>query len=382
MEEEVDRSHLPHSSETVGGEPAESPDDDRDPLPARPGVTRTIVLLAVGLVLIVVVATLFGPTRIGPWASIRAMARFPFTAGTEAESVEESIVVRMRLPRVILGVLVGGGLAATGAVMQGIFRNPMADPGLVGLSGGASFGAVLMIALAGWKPIFANYAPLLTPLGAFIGGVTSAFLVYRLATIRGRTSMTTLILGGVAIGGMASALTSFVLSLSLPTWEVGRQMVYWLMGGLDAKTWREVMIALPPVALGLWMFRRYARDIDVLSTGEESAMSLGVDVQRVRRRLLIHTSLVAAITVAVAGTIVFVGLLVPHLVRLVIGPSHRPLIVASFLAGGILLVAADLVARAVIAPEEIRIGVVTSMLGGPFFLGLIVRQRSRVEMTG
>ncbi len=286
---------------------------------------------------------------------------------------QEIVLVEVRLPRVVLSLVAGGGLAVAGAVMQGLFRNPMADPGVIGVSGGAAFGAVTALYATG-----AAVAALAVPIAAFAGALGCAMLVYALATTRGHTPVSTLLLAGIAVAGIASAATSFVLSLSLAEWEVGRQMLGWLMGGLEGRSWQHVAMATPIVVLGSAWLLVHARDLDVMLTGEESAMAVGVDVPRVKRTLLVVASLVTAATVAVMGVVGFVGLMVPHIVRLLVGPDHRRLLPISFLAGALFLVWADLAVRA-LPVADLRLGVVTAMTGGPFFLYLLVRHRQRLR---
>lgn len=334
------------------------------------GTTAAIVVL---LVLSVVAAVSLGAVDVsfGRTAAILWHA----IAGTGAgdwPAWQETVLVSVRLPRVVLALVTGGGLAVAGAVMQGLFRNPMADPGVIGVSGGAAFGAVTALYATG-----AAAAAYVVPVAAFAGALGCALAVYALATTRGTTPVSTLLLAGIAVAGIASAATSFVLSLSLAEWEVGRQMLGWLMGGLDGRSWQHVAMATPIVLLGsAWLFV-YARELDVMLTGEESAMSVGVDVPRLKRTLVVLASLVTAATVAVMGVVGFVGLMVPHIVRLLVGPEHRRLLPISFLAGALFLCWADLAIRA-LPVSDLRLGVVTAMTGGPFFLYLLVRHRRRV----
>lgn len=314
------------------------------------------------------------PIPPGEAASILAHA---FRLGPKGDwhPYEEVILMTVRLPRVVVALLAGGGLALAGAVMQGLFRNPMADPGITGVSAGAALGSVTAL-YAGW----AAASVLWLPASAFAGGLLCAFLVYGIATSRGKTPVSTLLLAGIAVGGMAVSLISFVLFLALANYEVGRQMMLWLMGGLDGRGWLHVRIASAPVLLGSAWLCLYARDLNVMLTGEEGAMSLGVDVPRTRRRLLVLCALVTAATVSVAGVVGFVGLVVPHILRLILGPDHRRLLPASFLGGGLFLVLADLVCRTLVVNEELRLGVVTSMIGGPFFIYLLIKNRRRAEI--
>jgi iron complex transport system permease protein len=267
------------------------------------------------------------------------------------------IVMTVRLPRVVLGALVGFALATAGAVMQGFFRNPMADPSIIGVSSGAAVGAVAAITL----PIPIGLQP-----AAFVTGLLSAFGVYLIATEGGRTPVATLLLAGVAVQTFLGAVISYLLVIS------GRSMreaVFWLMGHLHNATWAEVefaVLVVPPLFVVLaW----YSRDLNVLLLGEEDAATLGIDVERTKRVLLGLSTLITAGAVAVSGVIGFVGLVVPHIMRLLVGPDHRILIPTSALAGAAFLVATDTVARA--GAAELPVGIVTAALGAPFFLYLL-----------
>lgn len=285
-----------------------------------------------------------------------------------AASVHRLIIREIRLPRVLLGFLVGSALAISGATMQGIFRNPLASPYVLGIASGASTGAAL-VAVMGWAAV-----PFL-PLGAFLGGLLAAGLVYGLARARGsrRTSVFTLILAGVAVGALFSAITSFMVFLSSKG-ERMADIVFWIMGGLGRANWADVGILAPIVGVGTLIILAMARDLDALALGEEGAFHLGVDPGRSARVLLATTALLTAAAVAFAGTIGFVGLIVPHIVRLVLGPRHRLLLPASALAGGIFLAWADVAARTVMRPTELPVGIVTAFLGAPFFLFLLKRR--------
>lgn len=337
----------------------------------RAGPVAVVLVLLLGLS--VVVATSLGAVDLS-LARTASILWHAFAGGDAAfPAWQRTVLLEVRLPRVVLALVTGGGLAVAGAVMQGLFRNPMADPGILGVSGGAALGAVTALYATG-----AAVAVYAVPAAAFAGAFACALLVYVLATSRGQTPVSTLLLAGIAVAGIASALTSFVLSLSLADWEVGRQMLGWLMGGLDGRSWQHVAMAAPPVLLGSVWLLLHARDLDVMLTGEESALSVGVDVPRVKRSLLVLASLVTAATVAVTGVVGFVGLMVPHIVRLLVGPGHRRLLPLCFLAGALFLVWADLAVRA-LPVSDLRLGVVTAMTGGPFFLYLLVLHRRRVR---
>jgi iron complex transport system permease protein len=270
-----------------------------------------------------------------------------------------TIVQDLRLPRIALAAVVGFALAAAGTVMQGFFRNPMADPSIVGVSSGAAVGAVAVIAL-----------PLAVPFGiqtaAFAGALLTAFGVYLVATERGHTPVATLLLAGVAVQTLLGAVVSYLL---LQSGESLEEAVFWLMGHLYNSSWAEVEATLPVAALGFGVLLVYARDLNTLLLGEEDAHTLGVEVERTKRVLLGVASVVTAVAVAVAGVIGFVGLIVPHVMRLVVGPDHRVLLPASALGGATFLVLADTAARA--GPEQLPVGIVTAALGAPFFLYLL-----------
>lgn len=287
--------------------------------------------------------------------------------GVEAEGISpayRSIVTQIRLPRVLLGLLVGSALAVSGTAMQGVFRNPLASPYLLGIAGGASTGAALVIHLA-------PRASFLLPIGAFIGGSIAVAVVYGLSRGRDRrTSIFTLILSGVAVGALFSAVTSLLIFLA-SSGERLSDILFWIMGGLGRGDWLSVAILAPIVAVGTGAVFFFARDLNALATGEEGAFHLGVNPDTVSRWLLIITTLLTSSAVAMTGTIGFVGLVIPHVMRLIVGPDHRVLIPISALAGACFLVWSDLAARTIAAPAELPVGVITAFLGAPFFLYLL-----------
>jgi iron complex transport system permease protein len=279
----------------------------------------------------------------------------------------EVIVLQLRLPRVLLAGIVGAALAASGAVFQGLFRNPMADPAIIGVSSGAALGAVLVIVTVGAGSLGA----LAVPAAAFAGAMATALLVYRLARIGPAVNVATLLLAGIAVAAVISGLMSLVMSLS---GEEIRSIYAWLVGGLVAQGWRSIAIVVPVVALGLAGAALVAHQLNLVALGEERAAQLGVAVDVLKGRAIAVGALLAAAAVSVAGVIGFVGLMSPHLLRLVVGADHRRLVPASALGGATLLILADLVARTVISPAELPVGVVTALLGGPFFLFLLRRE--------
>ncbi|WIV66093.1 vitamin B12 ABC transporter permease BtuC [Natrialbaceae archaeon AArc-T1-2] len=273
------------------------------------------------------------------------------------------IVADVRLPRIALAATVGFSLAAAGTVMQGFFRNPLADPSIIGVSTGAAAGAVAAIAFPALVPFGGLH------LSAFVGALATAFLVYAIATEGGRTPVATLLLAGVAVQAFLSAMISYML---VHSGDSLRQAVVWMMGHLNNSTWGDVGFALPFTLAGVAILGAFTREMNVLLLGEADAHHLGVEVERTKLLLLAVASLVTAAGVAVAGVIGFVGLVVPHIMRLIVGPDHRILLPTSALAGASFLVATDTLARA--GPAEVPVGIVTAALGAPFFLYLLTRR--------
>lgn len=289
------------------------------------------------------------------------------------EFLRSPIVWQLRLPRVVLAYLVGGVLGVTGVALQALVRNPLADPFLLGLSGGAGLGAVVAIALH--LP-----GPWALPLAAFAGAVGAMVLVYRLGLIGGtggaggaggELDPRILLLGGVAVGAFAAAITTALVSLAEAT-EL-RNAFLWLWGGFSAASWTTVLVMLVYAPLPLAVIAAAARPLDLLALGEEPAQYLGADVRRLKQLVYLAASLLTAAAVALSGVIGFVGLIVPHVCRLVWGRLHRTLIPTSFLTGGILLAAADTLARTAVAPRELPVGIVTALIGVPLFAFLLRR---------
>lgn len=297
--------------------------------------------------------------------------------GSSSATQIDTILFDIRLPRILLAIFVGAVLASTGAVMQGLFRNPLADPSLIGVSSGASVGASLMIVTAcGFIQGSALVGLSLVSIGAFVGGFTATLLVYRLATSGMGTSVTTMLLAGIAIGALAGALNSLLSYFSDN--DMLRQISLWQMGNLSGASWLKVSIMGVVAILLMGLFPRDSRALNALLLGESEARHLGINVQRVKRRLIVLTALGVGVSVAVAGLVGFVGLIMPHIIRLMIGPDHRWLIPASGLAGAILLVVADSLARVVVIPAELPTGILTAILGAPFFVALLLQQRKDV----
>jgi iron complex transport system permease protein len=343
----------------------------------RGGYRRVMIGLSVALVAAFLLAVAVGAVWVSPASTLRLVA-WKLGLIDRPDDVTRSaeiIVFQLRLPRVLLAAVVGGALAASGTVFQGLFRNALADPAIIGVSSGAALGAVLVIVTVGAGSLGA-YA---IPLAAFAGATGTAFIVYRLARIGPAVHVATLLLAGIAIAAVISSLMSLVMSYS---GEDIRDIYAWLLGGLVAQGWRSVAVVLPVVIVGVAGAGLVVHELNLVALGEERAVQLGVEVGRLKRRAIAVGALLAAAAVSVAGVIGFIGLMTPHLLRLVIGADHRRLLPASILGGATLLILADLVARTVISPSELPVGVVTALLGGPFFLYLLRREGRLAGVRG
>jgi iron complex transport system permease protein len=318
--------------------------------------TANAVGIPVGLGVATQQLSLAGTTLAIPTPTVSYVYPFHFAVPTTSET----IVRQIRLPRIILAAVVGFALAAAGTVMQGFFRNPLADPSIIGVSSGAALGAVAAI-------VFAVSVPL--QVMAFAGAIVTAFTVYLIATRNGQTPVATLLLAGVAIQTFLGAMISYLL---VHAGESLNRAVYWLMGHLQNSTWSEVEMTLPLALLSIIVLYAYAQDLNAMLLGEADAHAVGIEVERTKRILLSVASVTTAAAVAVTGVIGFVGLVVPHVLRLLVGPDHRILLPTSALAGGAFLVAADTLARA--GPAEVPVGIVTAAVGAPFFLYLLRRK--------
>ncbi len=283
---------------------------------------------------------------------------------------KDAVVWTIRIPRTLLGAIIGCGLAVSGATMQGIFRNPLADPGLIGVSAGAAFGAVASIVLE-----INTFGIWTLPIFASLGGLFVTTLVYLLARYQGRTEIVTLLLSGVALNAIAGAAVGLLISIANN--QQLRSVTFWTLGSLGGSQWKHVAIVGAVTLVGLAIILYYRTSLNLFVLGEREARHLGVEVERIRVLLIFVTACMTGAAVAFAGAIVFVGLVVPHLVRLWVGPDHRRLIPLCALAGATLLPLADLASRTIAAPTEIPIGVTMSLTGGPFFIWLLVRTRSK-----
>lgn len=339
----------------------------------------TLILLCLFIVLflsifVAIMVGIMGP--LGP--GIHGKGRMPIRAVVDillgngdrwSNERYDTAIIDIRLPRIFMAALVGCALAVVGTVMQGFFRNPMADPYIIGVSSGAGVGAALYIVLG----LGATLGMLGLPIMAFIGAVLTVFLVYNIARIGGKVRVETLLLAGIAIASFFSAIIGLLLYLAGIHMH---SLVFWLMGGLGRSNWGAVGMSFPVIIVGIVVFCFFAKDLNAMTLGDEPATHLGIDVKTVKKILLIFSALVAGVAVAFSGIIGFVGLIIPHIMRILVGPNHRILLPASALAGGIFLIWADVVARTIASPTEIPVGIITALCGAPFFIYLL-RKRKR-----
>jgi len=279
------------------------------------------------------------------------------------------IVLNIRLPRIILAGIVGIALATSGVVFQAIFKNPMADPYILGISSGAAFGATLVIILG---ISYSFFGLSMISVGAFIGAMVTTFLVYNIARLNNRTPVITLLLSGIAISFFLSALINLLMTMNNDQVE---KIVFWTMGSVSSASWKSVGISIFPVIIGVSIFVYFSKELNVILMGEETAQNLGIDVETIRKLLLGVASIVSAAVVAVSGIIGFVGLIVPHAMRMIVGPDHKRLFPYTIISGAVFMIIADTISRTILNPTEIPIGVITSLIGAPYFIFLLVKNK-------
>ncbi|RJQ78216.1 iron ABC transporter permease [Pseudonocardiaceae bacterium YIM PH 21723] len=328
-------------------------------------------LLLLGLLIALVASCLVGVSLGAFQISVPDVLRLlHLLPGQGPGALADQVLWQVRIPRVLLAVLVGATLGCAGGLMQGVFGNPLAEPGVVGISVGAAVGAAVAIligltALGAWTQTIA----------AFAGGLITVFLVYFLARNNGRTEVVTLVLTGIAVNAFCGAILGLTMFLS--TDSQLRAITFWNLGSVGQATWSSVAAVFPFALAGLIAAPVFARKLDLLALGERPARHLGVNVERLRIQAILVIALLTAAAVAVSGVLLFMGLVVPHLVRMVFGPGHRYLLLGSAVTGAVILVLADLAARTLVAPAEIPLGVFTSLLGSPVFFWLLVRTRAK-----
>jgi iron complex transport system permease protein len=292
-----------------------------------------------------------------------------FISTNEIDPIKEKVISNIRFPRIILSILVGAALAVSGASLQGIFKNPMADPGIIGVSSGAAVGAVLILSLG-----LASYSILMLPIFSFFGGMLAAFLVFLISRLASSSSSSSFILSGLAISAFLNSLISLILVSSKKFGEL-TSILNWLAGGFQDSRWEHVYITLPVILIALPFLIIYSNKINILSLSDDSAKSLGLNINKDKFIILLLATLITSVSVAVSGILAFVGIMIPHITRLIVGPDNRIVIPISALIGALFLLTGDLFARTILLPSEIRLGIITSFIGAPYFIFLLIKQR-------
>ncbi|MFF2522658.1 FecCD family ABC transporter permease [Streptomyces liangshanensis] len=350
--------------------PAAPPPPSAPHRPPRGAAWLLTAGLTTALVLLVLASARLGAYDLSTGDVLGSVLHRIGLGGRELDRVGESVLWNVRLPRIVLALLVGASLGCAGALMQGVFGNPLAEPGVIGISSGAAVGAVGCLSLG------LNFLGTWTvPAAAFVAGLATVLLVYGLSRSDGRSEVVTLILTGIAVNAFAGALIG--LFVFFADTAALNQITFWQLGSLAQATWPKVLAVLPCAVAGLALAPSYARKLDLLALGERPARHLGVDVERLRMVLVLVIALLTAAAVSVSGIIGFVGLVVPHLLRMAAGPGHRFLIGGSALGGAVVLLAGDLAARTVAEPAELPLGVLTALFGSPFFFWLLRRTRRK-----
>lgn len=335
----------------------------------------TLAVLSLLLLLAMAISMTTGASGASLWTFLgSALGLVP--SGEADWMRDHAVIINIRLPRMLLAMLIGAGLAVSGLLMQGLFRNPLADPGLVGVSAGAGLGAVGMIVLGttALAPITAFLGIYALQIASFGGGLLTTFILYRVATRGGQTAMATMLLAGIALGALAGAATGVLVYVANDAQL--RDLTFWGMGSLAGANWTKILASGPIILAALIAAGFLGKGLNALTLGEATASHLGVPVQRLKHIVILAVAGATGASVAVSGGIGFVGIVVPHLLRLVIGPDHRFLLPASALLGASFLLLADAVSRVIVAPAELPIGIVTAAVGGPFFLWILLRKRT------
>jgi iron complex transport system permease protein len=344
----------------------------------RPSAIAVYAILIVGLLAVALLATTVGAAGI-PLPRLAAALGLNLSGADPAMLARDELVLwSIRIPRIAVAGMIGGLLALSGAIMQGLFRNPLADPALVGVSSGGAFAAAAAIVISdsAWGASFRSLQFELLPIAAFSGSLLTTTVLYKIASREGRTSVAIFLLAGLAIAAIANAGIGLLVFVADD--RQLRDITFWLLGSLSGATWPKAGVVAPVALLALLSIPLIARGLDVLVLGEAEAFHTGVDVERLKKIAIVLISAMTGVAVSISGVVGFVGIVVPHLLRIIIGPGHRMLLPASVCLGAILLILADTIARVLAAPAEVPIGILTAALGAPFFLFILLRQRKLI----
>ena len=343
------------------------------------------IIFLIGLFLLAIislVSTTIGPVKI----SILQILDILFDSinintnlsSSEISQAFKTVVIDIRLPRILMGIIVGIALGISGAILQGLFRNPLIDPGFIGVSSGAAIGAMFVIMFSQIIALENNfYIQFLLPVFAMTGGLSTTILVYKMSQMSGKTNIMAMLLSGIAVNAFSGSIIGFLVYRASDM-EL-RSFTFWTLGSLDNSNWLIVSIAIVAILIPLIVSFKLRKKLDVFMLGDAEAGYLGLNIEKLKKRIIFISALMVGVTVAFCGMIGFIGLVTPHLVRLIMGPSHKTLIFGSAILGAIILILADFISRIIIAPAQLPIGIITSALGAPFFLWLIVSQKQKIR---
>ena len=340
-----------------------------------------LILLIAILATISIISIVVGPVKISFYqilCIIMSKAGFISNGNDYFTPIQESVLWDIRIPRIILGTLVGLALASAGAILQGLFRNPLVDPGFIGVSSGAAVGAMIAIMFSSFiiSQAYDFLTPFILPILAIIGAFTTTMLIYRMSKVSQKTNIMAMLLAGIAINALAGSIIGLLVSISSDS-EL-RSFTFWSLGGLDNGSWRISILSAIFILTSFLTIYRIRKQLDIFMLGDAEAHHLGINVESLKKKLIFIASIMVGISVSFCGMIGFIGLVTPHIIRLFIGPKHKYLIPGSALLGAILLIFSDLISKTVIAPAQLPVGVVTSIIGAPFFIWLIFSQKRRL----
>ena len=336
-----------------------------------------IVVCIVTLIIRIIVFSTIGSANIKPIDTFKiVLSKVPLLGNkidiSYMPKSYQAIILNIRIPRVLIGVIVGAALAGVGAVFQGMFKNPMADPYVIGISSGAALGAGLAIIFG---LTWTAFGVSTVSIAAFVGAILTTFSVYWISKTKNKVPVTILLLSGIAVGQFLTAILSFLMVIYTKDMT---KIIYWTLGSFSGKGWEHLASISIPMILSMILINFFSRDLNIILLGEESAQNLGINVEKIKIIILVICSFIISIAVSVSGIIGFVGLIVPHIVRLIVGPDHRILIPTSMLIGGIFMVFADTLARTIVSPTEIPVGIITALFGGPFFIYLLKKSKRNI----
>jgi len=337
------------------------------------------------LTIILLISFIYGPVHISLFQIIDILLNQINIKSNFSEdgytSIQNMVLLNIRLPRILLAILVGTGLGTSGAILQGLFRNPLVDPGFIGVSSGAAVGAMIAIMFSAFFSTFINKNLLvfLLPILAIIGSFITTLMVYILSKVHNKTNIMAMLLSGIAINALSGALIGIFISIS--TDSQLRSFTFWTLGGLDNADWSVILTTSIFIIFPLTIIYKMKSQLDIFMLGDAEAMHLGINVEWLKKKIILISSIMVGISVSFCGMIGFIGLITPHLIRMIIGPNHNYLIPASALLGALLLTTSDIIAKSIISPAQLPIGVVTSCIGAPFFIWLIYNQKKRLSFV-